>query len=116
MIYFLALVPATMLTMAGYAVLFLAHRSEGGLKSFGRYLSFWAFTLAALIVLGAIVAGARGPCMHGMMMPGCAGGAAMRQCPDMRSWRHPPPSGAAQGMPAAPPVPPPAPLEAAPPK
>ncbi len=116
MIYFLALVPATMLTIAGYAVLYLAHRSEGGLRSFGRYLGFWAFTLAALILLGAIVAAARGPHMHGMMMPGCAGGQAMRECPDMHSWRHSPPGGAPPGMPGAPPPPPPASSGAAPPK
>jgi|SRR5580704_3184805 hypothetical protein len=59
MIYFLALLPATALTIAGYFVLYLAARSEGTLRSFGRYLGFWAFTLAGLIVLGAILAAAR---------------------------------------------------------
>ena len=70
MIYFLALLPATALTIAGYFALFLSTRSEGGMRSFGRYLGFWAFTLAALIILGAIFAAAHG---H-------------RQCP--MSWRH----------------------------
>ena len=116
MIYFLALVPATILTIAGYAVLFLAQRSEGALKSFGRYLGFWAFTLAALIVLGAIVAAARGESMHDTLMPGHGGGEDMRQCPYMHSWRHPPPGGGPQGMPGAPPMPPPASPGAAPPK
>lgn len=60
MIYFLALVPATGLTIAGYLVLYLAHRSEGGLRAFGKYLGFWAFTLAGLVVLGAIFAAAHG--------------------------------------------------------
>ena len=114
MFYFLALVPATMLTIAGYAALYLAHRSEGGLKSFGKYLGFWAFTLAALIVLGSIIAAARGGGMRGMMMRGDAGGEPMRQCPYMRTWRHPPPSGAPQAMPDAPT--PPASPESAPPK
>jgi hypothetical protein len=114
MIYFLALVPATLLTIAGYAVLFLAQRSEGALKSFGRYLGFWAFTLAALVVLGAIFAAAHGESMHGM--PGYGGGGAMRQCPYAHSWRHPPPGGAPPGMPGAPPVPTPPSPEAAPPK
>jgi len=58
MIYFLALLPATALTVAGYFVLFLSNRSEGGLRTFGKYLGFWAFTLAALIVLAAIFAAA----------------------------------------------------------
>ena|SRR5579862_3350040 len=58
MIYFLALLPATALTIAGYFVLYLAARSQGALRSFGRYLGFWAFTLAGLIVLGALFAAA----------------------------------------------------------
>ena len=58
MIYFLALIPATALTVAGYIVLYISGRTEGGLKTFGKYLSFWAFTLAALVILGAIFAAA----------------------------------------------------------
>ena len=66
MIYFLALLPATALTIAGYFVLVLANRSDGVLRTFGKYLGFWAFTLAALVVLGAIFAAAHGG-HHGMM-------------------------------------------------
>ena len=75
MIYFLALLPATALTIAGYFVLYLAARSEGALRTFGRYLGFWAFTLAGLIILGSIFAAAHGHrhCpffgMHGMHEP-----------------------------------------------
>jgi len=58
MIYFLALLPATALTIGGYFVLYLAARSEGGLRTFGKYLGFWAFTLAGLVILGAIFAAA----------------------------------------------------------
>ena len=58
MIYFLALLPATGLTVAGYIVLVLATRAEGSLRTFGRYLGFWAFTLAGLVILGAIFAAA----------------------------------------------------------
>ena len=74
MIYFLALIPATALTVAGYFVLFLSNRSEGALRTFGKYLSFWAFTLAALIILGSIFAAAHGgqhcPMMGGHGMTG----------------------------------------------
>jgi hypothetical protein len=56
MIFLLALIPATMLTVAGYFVLFLSHRSEGSLRSFGRYLGIWALALAALVVLGGMFA------------------------------------------------------------
>ena len=58
MVYFLALLPATALTIAGYFVLYLSARSEGSLRAFGRYLGYWAFTLAGLVVLGAIFAAA----------------------------------------------------------
>jgi hypothetical protein len=68
MIYFLALIPATALTVAGYLVLYVAQRSEGSFRSFGKYLGFWAFTLAGLVLLGAIFAAAHasryGPMMH----------------------------------------------------
>ncbi|HEX2789442.1 MAG TPA: hypothetical protein VHN17_03370 [Steroidobacteraceae bacterium] len=68
MIYFLALIPATALTVAGYCVLYVSHRSEGSFRSFGKYLGFWAFTLAGLVILGAIFAAAHagryGPMMH----------------------------------------------------
>jgi hypothetical protein len=75
MIYFLALLPATALTVAGYFVLFLSSRTDGALRTFGKYLGFWAFTLAGLVILGAIFAAAhgrhRGPfamhAMHGRM-------------------------------------------------
>jgi len=65
MIYFLALLPATALTVAGYVALFLASRSEGTLRAFGKYLGFWAFTLAGLVILGAIFAAAHGHRGHG---------------------------------------------------
>jgi hypothetical protein len=57
-IYLLALIPATVLAIAGYVVLVLSSRAEGGLRSFGRYLGFWAFTLAGLVILGALFAAA----------------------------------------------------------
>jgi hypothetical protein len=72
MIYFLALIPATGLTLAGYVALYLSTRMEGGLRTFGKYLGVWAFTLAALVVLGAIFAAAHGH-RHGMRMHGMHG-------------------------------------------
>jgi hypothetical protein len=56
MILLLALIPATGLTMVGYVVLYVSQRNEGALRTFGRYLAFWAFTLAALVVLGGVFA------------------------------------------------------------
>jgi hypothetical protein len=67
MIYFVALIPATALTIAGYFVLYLSNRSEGAFRTLGKYLGIWAFTLAGLIVLGAIFAAAHGG-RHDAMM------------------------------------------------
>ena len=58
MVYFLALLPATVITIAGYFALYLSARSEGSMRTFGRYLGYWAFTLAGLVILGAIFAAA----------------------------------------------------------
>ncbi|HYC08734.1 MAG TPA: hypothetical protein VEC10_03795 [Steroidobacteraceae bacterium] len=69
MIYLLALLPATGLTVAGYFVLVLSTRAEGALRTFGKYLGFWAFTLAGLVILGALFAAAHGghrEAMYGM--------------------------------------------------
>ena len=60
MIYLLALLPATALTIGGYLVLYVSGRSEGALRTFGKYLGFWAFTLAGLVILGALFAAAHG--------------------------------------------------------
>jgi hypothetical protein len=67
MIYFLALIPATALTVAGYCVLYVSYRSEGNFRAFGKYLGFWAFSLAGLVILGAIFAAAHG-CGYGATM------------------------------------------------
>jgi hypothetical protein len=71
MVYLLVLLPATGLTVAGYVALFLSARSEGAMRAFGKYLGVWAFTLAALLILGTILAAAHhGHCpfaMHGRM-------------------------------------------------
>jgi len=57
-IFLLVLLPATGLTIAGYFVLYLSSRTEGTLRTFGRYLGFWAFTLAGLLILAALFAAA----------------------------------------------------------
>jgi hypothetical protein len=67
--YLLALLPATALTVAGYFVLYLSARSEGSLRTFGKYLGYWAFTLAGLVILGAILAAAHGDHRHGSFCP-----------------------------------------------
>jgi len=108
MICLLALIPATMLTVAGYAVLYLAHRSEGNLKAFGRFLGYWAFALAALLVLACLFLAAHGGRMHGMMwMHGCPAQMAPGQ-EGPRPWGYlppgnPPPPAAPEAQPSPPP-------------
>jgi hypothetical protein len=110
MIFLLALIPATALTVAGYVALFLSHRSEGALRSFGRYLGIWAFILAGLVALGGMFAAGHMHRMHGQMWGTHDG----RYCPWMedrdsdRGWeRHEsggpgaPPEGAAAVAPEA---------------
>ncbi len=94
MIYFLALLPATALTIAGYFMLFLSNRSEGAFRAFGKYLGFWAFTLAGLVILGAIFAAAHGR-HHGGMMIGGPGiyGRMHGFCPGDPRFAGPPPFG-----------------------
>jgi len=67
MLFLVALIPATALTVGGYVALFLSHRSEGSLKTFGRYLGIWAFVLAALVVLGGMFAAGHMHRMHAGM-------------------------------------------------
>ena len=103
MIYILALIPATMLVMAGYVVLFVSTRAEGNQRAFGRYLAFWAFTLAALLVLGALFAAAASGGRGGRDRDGDR--FRMRMAP----WTMPLPPGAVPQAPAPQPAPPPEP-------
>jgi len=73
MLFLVALIPATALTVGGYVALFLSHRSEGALKTFGRYLGIWAFVLAALVVLGGMFAAGHMHRMHAGMWDGRGG-------------------------------------------
>ncbi len=108
MILLLALIPATGLTMVGYVVLYIASRNEGSLRTFGRYLAFWAFTLAALVILGGVFAaghmhreGHRG--MWGMHHPwmGDERHELERGGPPGPPGPRPPPEGAPPAAPAA---------------
>ena len=105
MIYLLALLPATVLTIAGYFVLVLSARTEGTLRTFGKYLGFWAFTLAGLVILGALFAAAHGGHRGGMY--GMRGGP---RCPFESGPRLlPPPERPGSASPETPAPPPPAP-------
>jgi len=93
MIFLIVLLPATGLTVAGYVALFLSGRSEGAMRAFGKYLGIWAFTLAGLLILGAIFAAAHhhGHCPFAMheRMHGPWSGAA-EHCPESEGESTPP--------------------------
>lgn len=115
MIYFLALIPATALCIAGYFALYLADRSTGAFQKLGKYLGFWAFTLAGLVVLGAIFAAAHGGrCGDMREMHGMCGMHGMHGMCDVHERMHggwpgesqpeaTPPAPASEPNPAAPP-------------
>ncbi len=54
MMFFFSLIPATVLVVVGYFILYASHRSEGKTATFGKFLSIWVFILAALVILGGI--------------------------------------------------------------
>lgn len=106
MLFLVALIPATALTVGGYVALYLSSRSEGSLKTFGRYLGIWACVLAVLVVLGGMFAAGHMRRMH----EGMWGGPGGPHCPfmerrdDDRVWEHRErmEPGAAADKPAAP--------------
>jgi hypothetical protein len=102
MVYFLALLPATALTIAGYFVLYLSTRSEGSLRTFGRYLGYWAFTLAGLLILGALFAAAHGG--HRGYCPWHHDRDAGYEAPHGSSAPAPPPAPGAESEAATPPT------------
>lgn len=64
---------ATLAVLAGYFVLVVAGKAEGGLQKFGKVLAIWLFVLAALPVLagGYMAVSGHGP---GMMRGHMGGG------------------------------------------
>ena len=111
MLFLVALIPATALTVGGYVALVLSSRSEGSLKTFGRYLGIWAFVLAGVVALGGMFAAGHMHRMHEAMWDGREG----MHCPFMerrdydRMWErreHGEPGAAPETAPAPPPGPP----------
>ena len=50
----LLLFPATAIAVAGYLVLYFAHKSEGRMRAFGKLLGGWTMFLSAVVVAAAI--------------------------------------------------------------
>jgi len=57
--FLLSLLPATLLLVLGYIVLYCSIKADGAFQTFGKILAVWVFVLAALPVLtGAYVTAA----------------------------------------------------------
>jgi hypothetical protein len=55
--YFLfSLIPATLVLVLGYFILFSSTKAEGAVKTFGRVLAIWVFILAAVLPLAGAYA------------------------------------------------------------
>lgn len=68
MVFFVSLIPATLLVVVGYFVLFSSTRTDGAVKAFGQILAIWVFVLAvAFPVAGAYATYAGIPSMDEMM-------------------------------------------------
>jgi len=68
MVFFFSLVPATLLVVIGYFVLFSTTKTAGAVKTFGRILAIWLFILAAVLpAAGAYATFAGFPSMAAMM-------------------------------------------------
>jgi hypothetical protein len=68
MYFFFSLLPATVLVILGYFVLFSSTKTQGAVKTFGQILAIWVFILAALFpVAGAYATYAGFPSVDAMM-------------------------------------------------
>jgi len=60
MLFAVSLIPATILVVIGYFVLFSAMRAEGGVKRFGQYLAAWVIFLGGVSVAAGLLASTLG--------------------------------------------------------
>jgi len=68
MVFFFSLVPATLLLVVGYFVLFSTTKTAGAITTFGRILAIWLFILAAVLpAAGAYATFVGFPSMTAMM-------------------------------------------------
>ena len=68
MYLFFSLIPATLLAVLGYFVLFSSTRTQGAVKTFGQILAIWLFILAAAFpAAGAYATYAGFPSIDAMM-------------------------------------------------
>ena len=52
MCFFFSLIPATIITVIGFFVLFASTKAEGGVRTFDRILAIWVFIIATFPPMG----------------------------------------------------------------
>lgn len=68
MCFFFSLVPATILVVVGYFVLFSTGKAQGGTRRFGRVLAIWIFVVALLPPIAGAYVTLSGQCPFTEMM------------------------------------------------
>ncbi len=68
MCFFFSLVPATILVVVGYFVLFSTGKAQGGIRRFGRVLAIWIFVVALLPPIAGAYVTLSGQCPFTEMM------------------------------------------------
>jgi len=69
MCFVFSFIPATLLVVIGYFVLFSSTKSEGGVRKFGKILSIWIFVIASFFPVMGVFVTISGQCpMEEMMM------------------------------------------------
>ena len=52
MCFFMSLIPATIIVVVGYFVLFSSRKAEGRIRRFGQVLAIWVFVVALFPLIG----------------------------------------------------------------
>lgn len=52
MCFFFSLIPATIIAVVGFFVLFASTKTEGGVRTLGRILAIWVFIIATFPPMG----------------------------------------------------------------
>ncbi len=52
MCFFMSLIPATIIVVIGYFVLFSSRKADGGIRRFGQVLAIWIFVVALFPLIG----------------------------------------------------------------
>ncbi len=62
MCFLISLIPATIIVVVGYFVLFASTKAEGGVRAFGRILAIWVFIIATFPLIGGAYVTLSGAC------------------------------------------------------